>query len=64
LEQYSKSITMIEIEQESLAVSDAMTDESALMIADRMATLDQVKKENADLRIQLEANEEVRRLLS
>ena len=39
LEQYAKTITMIEIEQESLAVTESMTAEAAGMIADRMATV-------------------------
>ncbi len=55
---------MLEIEQESLAVTASMTDEAAGMIAERMATLDEVLAQNADLRLQLEANEEVQRLLS
>ena len=64
LDEYAKTITMIEIEQESLAVTESMTDEAAGMIAERMATLDEVLERNADLRLQLEANEEVQRLLS
>jgi hypothetical protein len=63
LEQYSKSITMIEIEQESLSVSDAITTETAGLIEERMATLDEVRRQNAELHRQLEANEEVQRLL-
>jgi len=64
LGQYAKTITMLEIEQESLAVTQSMTDEAAGMIAERMATLDGVLAQNADLRLQLEANEEVQRLLN
>ena len=64
LDQYAKTITMIEIEQESLAVTESMTDEAAGMIAERVATLDEVLEQNADLRLQLEANAEVQRLLS
>jgi hypothetical protein len=63
LEQYSKSITMIEIEQESLAVSEDMTDETVGMLASRLATLEEVQGQNAELQRQLEANEEVQRLL-
>ncbi len=37
---------------------------AAGMIAERMATLDGVLEQNADLRLQLEANEEVQRLLN
>jgi hypothetical protein len=64
LDQYAKSITMIEIEQESLSVSEAMTDETAGVIAERMATLDEVQRQNAELQRLLEANEEVQRLLA
>ena len=64
LDEYAKTITMIEIEQESLAVTESMTDEAAGMLAERLATLDEVLEQNADLRLQLEANEEVQRLLS
>lgn len=64
LEQYSKTVTMLEIEHESLSVSESMTDEAEGLIADRLATLDVVIKQNADLRLRLEANEEVQRLLS
>ena len=64
MDEYAKTITMLEIEQESLAVTESMTDEAAGMIAERMATLDEVLEQNADLRLQLEANEEVQRLLS
>jgi hypothetical protein len=64
LGQYAKTITMLEIEQESLAVTQSMTDEATGMIAERMATLDEVLAQNTELRLQLEANEEVQRLLS
>ena len=64
LEQYAKTITMIEIERESFAVTESMTAEAAGMIADRMATLEEVVEQNADLKRLLEANEEVQRLLN
>lgn len=50
--------------RESLAVTESMTAEAAGMIADRMATLEEVVEQNADLKRLLEANEEVQRLLN
>jgi hypothetical protein len=41
-----------------------MTAEAAGMIADRMATLEEVVEQNAGLKRLLEANEEVQRLLN
>lgn len=64
LDEYAKTITMLEIEQESLAVTESMSAEASGMIADRLATLDGVLVRNADLRRLLDANEEVQRLLN
>lgn len=64
LDEYAKTITMLEIEQESLAVTESMSAEASGMIADRLATLDGVLERNADLRRLLDANEEVQRLLN
>jgi len=62
IKEYDRTIKIIEIEYEASRMAAGLPDKSTSTLAVRMAEMTAAEEKNQDLRLQLEANEEVRRL--
>ena len=62
--EYRKVVTIIEIEYDSHVIDSALGAEPSVSVAERFESLEAMRDRLADMRLQVEADEEVRRLLS